>query len=739
MIDRFKKYFTIEDSIRLVIFNIVVTTLLVGSVATVFVMLAGHYGYKQLPAMGVACIVMVFSFYLANKRKKLNVAAGILIVFGSYILFPMIYFNGGAVRSGMPLYFALGMVFCFILVDGAAFYILLALQLAVYIGCFVISYNHPELVTPLGSERDMYIDICQSLIIVGAIIGIINRLETNLYEKVMREMREKNEALIESERIAEKANKSKSDFLSSMSHEIRTPINAIIGMNEVIRREAKEDNILGYANAVHSSANSLLSIINVILDITRIESGKMNLLNGVYDLSSLIVDCYYMVGEKAKSKGIDVYVKCDEQLPSWIIGDLTRVRQIIVNLLSNAVKYTDEGSVTLMLSGERNDKTLLLKISVSDTGIGMKPEDLENLYNKFERFDMEHNQNIEGTGLGLNIVQQLVALMNGEISVQSEYGVGTIFSVIIPQEISDEHPIGEIDINKASPYQEKTVYKPTIVAPRAQVLVVDDVEMNLIVFRNLVKETRIKVDTVTSGMACIEKLYQEKYDIIFMDHMMPVMTGIEAFAEIRKRKDHLNTETPVIMLTANAIIGMEEEYREMGFSGYLSKPIDDSKLEKILRTFLSEDDIIESNRVEITTCIDTDDEKKDNSSNRVKIEENIVGNFEELKSKGIDIEQGIENCGGEPEFYVEILDEFENEGKREELIKAYESKDWESYEINVHALKGLLRTIGALSAGDIAEMLQFAARDKEIDKIEANHAGFIEKMDEALALIRTAV
>lgn len=738
MKDIMKKYFNIEESIKLVIFNIVVMTLFAGSFITIAVMLAGEFGYGQLPGMGVALIVLVVCFFLANNMKKLTLAASILIVFGSYILFPIIYFKGGAIHSGMPIYFALGMTFVYMLLDGLWFWILLMLQICVYVACFVLSYSHPELVVPLGNERDIYVDILQSLIIVGTVIGVINKLQRNMYEKVNQRINEQNLELIESEKKAELANRAKSDFLSSMSHEIRTPINGIIGMNEMIRREVDDENIKGYADAIHSSANALLSIINEILDISKIESGKMNIINGKYNLSSLVVDCYYMVSERAKDKGLSLYVRCDESLPSWLIGDITRVRQIVVNLLTNAIKYTDEGNVTVIFSGERKDDVLTLKITVSDTGIGLKEEDIKNLYTKFGRFDMERNQNVEGTGLGLNIVKELVSLMGGEVTVNSEYGVGTIFSVIIPQGVADEAAVGKIDLSKGFTDVEEKKYKPTIIAPSARVLVVDDVEMNLLVFRNLIKATQIKVDTALSGKECLERIKKEKYNIIFMDHMMPDMNGIETFEAMKASFDHKNVDTPVIMLTANAIIGMEEEYKSMGFNGYISKPVDDGKLEEILREYIPTEETVRAVAVG-DVVVDNPRQEENNKEYQVTIGEVANVNYEGLKEQGIDINKGIENCGGSIEFYAEIVDEFENEDKRGDLLKAYADKNWEEYEIAVHALKGLLRTIGAIAVGDVAETLQYAAEKKDVAVIDEKHEAFVQDMDKALELIKEAV
>ena len=387
---------------------------------------------------------------------------------------------------------------------------------------------------------------------------------------------------------AQTANRVKSDFLANMSHEIRTPINAILGMNEMILREEKDEAIYEYASSVHTAANTLLTLVNDVLDFSKIESGKMEIIPTEYELGSLINDSYNMIAESLEKKGLAIEVQCDESLPRILKGDEVRIRQIFTNLLSNAVKYTEQGRVKITVKGIANENEFRLILQVEDTGIGIRPEDIDKLFHKFERLDMIKNHNIQGTGLGLSITGQLVELMHGEIRVESTYGVGSCFTVSLPQQIVDNSPLGRIGEYHSTV---KTGYHESFHAPAAEILVVDDVEMNLLLVRNLLKQTQIQIDTALSGEQCLEMCSRKHYDVIFMDHMMPEMDGIETLARMKKMLDSPNKNTPVIMLTANALTGMREEYLRQGFQDYISKPIQGGRLESLLLKYLPGDKV----------------------------------------------------------------------------------------------------------------------------------------------------
>lgn len=386
--------------------------------------------------------------------------------------------------------------------------------------------------------------------------------------------------------LANNATKAKSDFLSHMSHEIRTPINAVLGMNEMIIRESKEENILEYAANVQEAGNALLAIINDVLDFSKIESGKMEIVSGEYELYSLINDCYHMVENRARNKGLKFVINCDETIPAVYKGDMHRIRQVCINFLTNAIKYTDEGSVSFDISKTDYNGETALKFVVSDTGTGISEKNLKKLFVQFERFDLSRNQSVEGTGLGLAITKNIVELMDGRLLVESELNKGSVFTAIIPQEVVDERPIGKISYTHSTKEIMEKQKSNHFEAPFASVLVVDDVAMNIKVFSKLLSLSKMSIDAALSGQDALTKTSEKKYDLIFMDHMMPGMDGLETTDRIKKQENGLNRETPVIMLSANALGGVKEQYLSMGFADYISKPVKTEKLEDILRKFL---------------------------------------------------------------------------------------------------------------------------------------------------------
>ena len=412
--------------------------------------------------------------------------------------------------------------------------------------------------------------------------------------------------------IADNANEAKSQFLANMSHEIRTPINAVLGFNEMITRECEKfndtreekspavseafENIGMYSGNIEGAGNNLLSIINDILDLSKIEAGKMDLVEGEYNLSSVIRDITGMIAFRAQEKGLEFITDIDETLPDSLYGDMVRVRQVITNILANAVKYTDSGNVKLILrrqdDGEvRAGEMLNLAVTVKDTGIGIRPEDMEKLFGSFERLDLKHNSTIEGTGLGLAISHQLVAMMGGNIKVTSEYGSGSTFVITIPQKVSSVEPVGIFSSRTESPDKKKKRYKVSFTASDAAVLVVDDSIVNLRVAKALLRDTGLVIDTADSGAKALELTMQKKYDVILMDQRMPNMDGTETFKNIRTQQGGANPDTPVICMTADAIIGSKEKYIGAGFDDYLSKPVKSAELEQTLIRYISKDKI----------------------------------------------------------------------------------------------------------------------------------------------------
>ncbi|MCR5686416.1 MAG: response regulator [Lachnospiraceae bacterium] len=454
----------------------------------------------------------------------------------------------------------------------------------------VLVVNDHDLYSEVRSQRVIIIAICALIFLMITVIYYVGHRNEQKYNKKMEEMKLEEQKTAYERRVLElekdaanASNKAKSDFLANMSHEIRTPMNAIIGMDEMILREKVSDKVRKYALDIQSAGRTLLSIINDILDFSKIESGKMELIPVEYGFASVMNDVVNMTMKKATDKGLTYDLKVSKDIPSVLRGDEIRVRQVMLNLINNAIKYTPEGTVSIDVSYE--NATSMMWVIVSDTGIGIKNEDLGKLFGSFQRLDEDKNRNIEGTGLGLNITMRLVKMMDGTIGVSSKYGEGTTFTVRIKQEAADRTPVGDFADNLAKMNYSDKEYKPTVYAPKARILVVDDNEMNLEVFVALLEETKIGVTTAESGKECIEILKERSFDLIFLDQMMPGMSGVQTLEAMKK--DNLAKNTAVIALTADAIVGARENYISEGFSDYLSKPVMYEALEEMLIKYLN--------------------------------------------------------------------------------------------------------------------------------------------------------
>ncbi len=620
---------------------------------------------------------------------------------------------------------------------------------------------------------------------------------------------------------AEYANRTKSEFLANMSHEIRTPMNAIVGMCELIlREETISESVRENCFNIQSSGRSLLAIINDILDFSKIESGKMEIIEKEFNISSVLNDVINMIIARKGNKKIEIMVQADPDIPSGLIGDEIRIRQIILNFMTNAVKFTKAGVVTLRISQTKQAYGINLKVSIEDTGIGITEENLEKLFQSFQQVDTHRNRSIEGTGLGLTISKRLVTQMGGFVNVASVYGRGSTFSFVIPLKVSNDAPfisvenaekldvIGFIDFtrletpqigrqykeimaqisrqmnvkftyaynideiyrlintskvthcfvgkeeylenqsyftNLASkieviivqdmidaipiPSNMKCIYKPfytmsvamalnnkkvsyntsrdmnpavTFLAPKAKILIVDDNMINLKVAVGLMKPYDMQIMTADGGRKAISMLESTKFDLIFMDHMMPEIDGVETTNIIRNSEGEYYKNVPIVALTANAVNGVREMFLKSGFNDFLAKPIEIIELDKILKAWLPK---------EYITPIGLDRQKEK------EIKKEIVS---PKKETFISISEGLQHTFGNEELYYQILDMYVESGLEKQVYinQLFEAKDWKNYIIEVHALKSSSQSIGALSLFELAKKLEFAGKAGEYDVIE---------------------
>ena len=522
-------------------------------------------------------------------------------------------------------------------------------------------------------------------------------------DEVFKLLKEKN---IE----AQKATKSKTAFLSNMSHEIRTPINSIIGMNEMILRSSGEKETLEYANTIKSASQMLLALVNDTLDFSKIESGKMEIVETKYDLSSVIHDIYSIFNIKMDEKGLAFQVEVDPDLPIGLIGDNVRLRQVITNLMTNALKYTDAGTIYLKIHRCQNlsSHTVKLRISVEDTGTGIAKEDLSRLKEKFVRLNLERNNDIEGTGLGISIVNGYLELMNSALQIESEPGVGSKFYFDIVQGVYDFTPIGEFA--NYNIFSKKDVYVQSFIAPDARLLVVDDNQANLKVFEGLLKGLQCHIDTALNGEKAIKNASKTKYDLIFMDHMMPVMDGVMTFHNIRQLCE-INKDTPVFVLTANAVAGAEQEYMNEGFTGYLTKPIVPQKLEKTVHDNIAPELVIEISE-SVRDGVTDRQIQKDDLSELPRVEgidwDYAYSHFNDVNLLSEIVKDFIATLAS---FVNELRDYYEA------IVETQDEQKLHLFEVRIHSMKSAASMIGLLPIAGTAATLEYAARDRRLEVI----------------------
>ncbi|MBQ7358973.1 MAG: response regulator [Lachnospiraceae bacterium] len=678
----------------------------------------------------VSMLILAYCFYVANYKEKLEFATQVVAIVVGIVLFPLMSINSGGVDSGMPIWFVMGVIVTFHMVSGLKFYIYLAVQLVVYSAIFLIAYHFPEAIAPL-SRTGFFIDVWQSMVIVSLLAGMVVKDQNRIYERELQKNEEQRKQLEELRVEAEKASEAKSDFLANMSHEIRTPMNAIVGLSRVALREDISDTTKEHLEDILNSGNHLLNLINDILDFSKIEAGEMELSPASYQLSSLIYDVSTVIRFRMKDKPVEYVLDIDPTTPNLLHGDENRIKQVLINILGNAVKFTEKGRIILKLTWENVNNFAILRFEVTDTGQGIKPENLDQLFKRFRRLELNENRKIEGTGLGLTICKQLVEMMNGEISVDSVYGVGSKFTIVIPQRIVKETAVyGDGDRHKNVDVEPKKEAGSAVIFPEARVLVVDDSLMNLKVAKGLLAPYEMTIDLADGARECLRLVKENHYDLILLDHMMPEMDGVETLWCL---KEDPNFKTPVIALTANAISGVKKTYLEWGFSDYISKPINLELMEKCLKKYLF-NFVVKKGDAKPKTELATGEKAEEAKACEPKIEEAKPETMAELEASEqvsvdiciedyVDVKAGREYAMNNEDFYRETIEIYLQEGvtKKAEADKYLEAGDMPNYSTLVHMMKSNSRLVGAMQLGDMAYDLELKSKAGDVEYCRAHH------------------
>ena len=662
-------------------------------------------------------VIFLFTNVWKGTRKISNIMMGILL----FVLFPAGFMTCGGLQGGMLFWMAVGIICTFFLMSGIRGMLMVIMELVVYSGTVIFSYLHPEYVFHLKTTWDAVTDMIISMIVAAISLGIIVKYQHWLYLNEMASQEEQRIRMQLLKMEAEKANAAKSEFLANMSHEIRTPMNAIIGISRITLQEEMSKEVRDNVEDILSSSEALLTIINDILDFSKIESGDMEIVPEEYQFASMIHDTITIAESRMVEGKVDFKKEIEPTIPNMLWGDAGRVRQVLINILSNAIKYTKEGCVTLKVNWHREGDLAYLEFQVSDTGQGIKKENLEKIFKRFNRVELKENRAIEGTGLGLSISKSLATLMDGSISVESEYGKGSTFYFTVPQKIVDENSSYEISLKKDyhRGRREKAVYKKTYRG--ASVLIVDDNMMNLKVAKGLLKPYGMDLDVALGGQQCIDMVTDRMFDLILLDHMMPQMDGMETLEKLKELRDF---STPVIALTANAMQGAKKMYEESGFDGYLSKPIKVAEIEEVLGMYLKpfESDVEEEEMARI-------------GNNMAETEEEETMMYGEE----LDIDHGMEYAAmGDEDFYLETLEIFLEETAREEarMNEFLGGSDLKNYSVLVHGLKSNSRTIGAMQLGSFAEDMEMKSKAGEMEYILEHHEPLMAHLEKVRVEIR---
>ena len=641
---------------------------------------------------GIALLSLSLLFY-AYYSKKYQRCYFITIVVIFMFLFPIMFFKSGGYKGGMPSFYIFGILFTIFMLEGWLMFFCVWLELIIYIFTIGIAYYYPDTVIWFQSEKEIVVDVLTGVVVSSASLGVAMYLHFRIYKKQQIFLTQAREEAME-------ANRAKSTFLANMSHEIRTPINVMLGMNEMILRESESREVVQYAKSVEKAGNYLLSLINNILDITRIESKKLDIIEEKFSLRQLVQEVCLIGAKQAEAKNLEFVVDVEKTLPEYLIGDALHIKQVILNLINNAVKYTKKGKIFLEVCQEEKQ----ISFSVKDTGIGIKKEDMEALFDMFMRADIKRHRNIEGSGLGLTIAKELCEQMGGHIQAESIYGKGSNFTVYFPLKDAGTEKIGQWKVVEREPVQEK---RKKFFASEAQILLVDDSEQNIQVITSLLRRTGVQLDTAASGFECIEKVRNKKYHLIFLDYMMPEMDGIETFHRLKKEVN--GQSVPVIALTADVSTGIHQHFLSEGFSDYLSKPVMWEKLEELLLQWLPAALVSMKNGAGEDWNI---------------TEKQLLDLKQNLKKWDIELSEGLRLLSGSISQYRKLAELFVEYymPNKEQLARSFERLQNTQKEIKnmtglIHTLKSNARAVGAIELYELSFVMEKKGKIQDVNYI----------------------
>lgn len=696
-----EKFLNQELDLRVRMFNVLaITGILVSLISTVSC-IVNNEGVKSVLSNFFTSLIAYGLMYYASKSGRYQFCYIVTIIVIFIVSFSFIFFFGGGYQGAMPFFFIFAVVFTTYMLEGWKAILMVMMELLFYTSLCLLAYFYPESVYSNDSPKYKLVEVLVGYLSVSIMLGITMFLQFRMYNRQQKEL---ERARIEALKLSE----AKSNFLANMSHEIRTPINVMLGMNEIIIRESKSTQIKKYSENIQKAGKTLMLLINNILDVSKIEAGKISITHEEYKVSDLIAELSMIGAKQAEKYGLLFKTEADSSMPSILVGDYVHLTQVIVNFLGNAFKYTKKGGITLIFSQRQLEehRKITLCISVVDTGIGIKKENLNELFDAFVRADMPANRYIEGTGLGLSIAKELTHLMGGQVFVESEWGVGSTFSIELEQEISDYTPI-DIEYTKANEKDDLSSSKLGFIAPKAKILIVDDNEENLQVFRLFLSRTLMHIDIAKSGTQCIEKVKNsisensDGYDVIFMDYMMPDMNGVETFRLLKKISGF---KTPVVAITANIISGTKEKLLDEGFVKYISKPVMMDVLEATLISILP-------HNLLSMFVVNTWESIKE--SDKIELSK-------ELLMYGITFEEGLHFSGGDFNQYGKLASIFlENYlDEKSEIKNLVYQKNYELLTYKVHSLKSKSKAMGAQYLSSTSQRLEIMCKYKDFIHIQ---------------------